>query len=76
MQALRQLGGSILAGAISFLLILGGLSTALAEDSINKAPLTITETSLPTSVSVDVQSATPSAPGLLPTGSQIHFMAG
>ncbi|MBT3315213.1 MAG: LysM peptidoglycan-binding domain-containing protein [Anaerolineae bacterium] len=67
MQALRQLGGSILVGAISFLLILGGLSTTLAEENINKPPLTITETSLPTSVSADVQTATLSAPGLLPT---------
>ncbi len=67
MQALRQLGGSILIGTISFLLILGGLSTALAEESINKPPLTITETSLPTSVSADVKTATLSAPGLLPT---------
>ena len=67
MQALRQLGGSILTGAISFLLIMGGLSTTLAEESINKPPLTITETSLPTSVSVDVKTATLSAPGLLPT---------
>ena len=68
MQALRQLGGSILVGAISFLLILGGLSTTLAEQSIDEPPqFTITETSIPTSVPLDIKTATLSSLGLLPT---------
>ncbi|MCP4140389.1 MAG: LysM peptidoglycan-binding domain-containing protein [Chloroflexi bacterium] len=71
MQAWRQLGGSILAGAISFLLILGGLSTTLAEKSIDESPSTLTETSIPTNVSVDIKTAMLPPLGLLPTATSI-----
>ncbi len=68
-QALQQLGSSLFFAAISFFLIIGGLSTALAEKRINQPPTaTLTETSLPTSVpqagTVDDTLVTPS---LLPS---------
>ncbi len=62
MQNLRQLGSSILFAAISLVLVLGGLSMALAEDGINKPPPTITESRVPTR-----EAGTSSTPSLLAT---------
>ena len=67
MSGLRKLGSSILLGATSLLIILGGLSTTLAEDRINNPKISPTETSTPTFFLVDVESETPSTPGLIPT---------
>lgn len=68
MQALRQFGSSLLLGIISFLLILGGMSTALAEKNISNPPVTITETSLPgrDADTPPAATITPASPGLLP----------
>ena len=62
MQNLRQLGSSLLFAAVSLVLILGGLSSALAENGINKPPATITETRVPTR-----EAGASSTPGLLPS---------
>jgi LysM repeat protein len=67
MQALRQLGASVLFAAVSFAIILGGLTTALAEKRIDEPAPVITETSLPTDVSYLKATATLGAPGLLPS---------
>ncbi len=72
-QALQQLGSSLFFAAISLFLIIGGLSTALAEKRINHPPTaTLTETNLPTSVpQVEFIDDTPAAPGALPSPSII-----
>ncbi|MBT3337991.1 MAG: LysM peptidoglycan-binding domain-containing protein [Anaerolineae bacterium] len=68
MQALRQLGASVLFAAVSFSIILGGLTMALAEKRINEPAPTITETSLPTrDAHAPSFTVTPAAPGLLPS---------
>ena len=70
MQTLRQLGPSVLFAAISLLLTLGVLSTALAEKRINQ---TIPETaiSIPLSSPTDAPAQTLPAPGLLPSATLI-----
>ncbi len=67
MQALRQLGASVLFAAVSFAIILGGLTTALAEKRIDEPAPVITETSPPTDVPYLAATATLGAPGLLPS---------
>ena len=62
MQNLRRLGFSLLFAAVSLVLIMGGLSTSLAENGINKPPATITETRVPTR-----DTGASSTPGLLPS---------
>ncbi len=71
MQALRQFGASVLFAAISFSIILGGLTTALAEKRINEPAPTITETSLPTRDARASATVTPATPGLLPSPTNI-----
>lgn len=71
MSGLRKLGSSILLGATSLLIILGGLSTTLAEDRIDNPKISITETSTPTIFLADVESETPSDLGLIPTATPI-----
>lgn len=44
MQALRQMGGGVLIAFVSLLLVIGGISMALAENSMSRPP---TPTSLP-----------------------------
>ena len=67
MQGLQKLGSSILFAALSLFLVLGGLSTTLAEDRIDQPLPTITETPIPPSDTADLFTATLSAPGLLPS---------
>jgi len=73
MQTLRQFGSSILLGTLSLLLLVGGLTTSLAEKNIDEPFSSITETSLPTRDATDIPTATvtPVSPGLLPTATGI-----
>ena len=68
-QALQQFGTSLFFAAISLLLVIGGLATALAEESVNLPPqATLTETSLPTSApQLDGTTEAPATVGLLPS---------
>lgn len=70
-KALQQLSASLLFAILSFVILLGALTTALAEKRLNDPSTpTLTETSLPTSVPpADEATATPSAQGLIPTTS-------
>ena len=68
-KALQQLGTSLFFAAISLLVVIGGLATALAEEGINQ-PLqaTLTETSIPTSAHpVDEPIEAPATESLLPS---------
>jgi LysM repeat protein len=50
MQALRQLGGGLFLGLLSLMIVVGGMSIALAEGYVPQPPPTLTETqSAPTS---------------------------
>lgn len=44
MQALRQLGGGLLLGLLSVIIVFGGMSLALAEGYVPQPPATLTET--------------------------------
>ena len=70
MQNLRQLGSSLLFAAVSLVLILGGLSSALAENRINQPPATLTETRVPTR-----EAGASSTPGLLPSVTSIASLS-
>lgn len=71
-QALQQLGASFLFGILSILLIIGGLTTALAEKSINQPPTPkITKTSLPTRDTQTGFTETPVSSGLVPSPSSM-----
>ncbi len=63
MQALRQLGGGLLLGLLSVLIVVGGMSLALAEGYVPQPPPTPTETqSISPSVPTETASLTPSVP--------------
>lgn len=65
MQSLRQLGPSILFAAISLLLTIGVLSTALAEKRIDQTPPTEIDTNLLMSGPTEAPPQTLSTPGML-----------
>ncbi len=61
MQALRQLGGGLILGLLSVLIVFGGMSLALAEGYVPQPPPTPTETQpAPTSAPPEAVSFTPS----------------
>lgn len=65
MQALRQLGGGLLLGLLSVLIVVGGMSLALAEGYVPQPPPTPTETQ-PASRSAPPE-AVSSTPSPIPT---------
>jgi len=67
MQAIRQLGPSVLFAVISLLLTIGILSTALAEKQIDQSPPAETAGNLPVSTPTEAPSQMLPTPGLLPS---------
>jgi LysM repeat protein len=68
MQALRQLGGGLLLGLLSVIIIVGGMSLALAEGYVPQPPPTATETQpAPLSAPTETASLIPSVPTVTPT---------
>lgn len=73
MQALRQMGSGFIVGAVSLILVLGGISLALAETSAPALPPT--PSPIPTLFSVEFASPAPinTLPALLPTDTFVPF---
>ena len=72
MKALRQLGSGFIIGAISLLLVIGGISLALTESSTSASPPT--PSPIPTTFAVEFASPLPSPtfpPPLIPTETQV-----
>jgi len=73
MKALRQMGSGFIIGAISLLLVIGGISLSLAESSAPEIPPT--PSPIPTTFVVEFASPLPSPtlPPALPTDTQISL---